>query len=108
MEQYKVPKNVVETVSVPAMNPQVLEVLSPVKRHADLNLQKIQKDMLLSTLPIFQVLGKLVETKEDPGSFEPDIAIKQLTDSLAFLGAANTGLFDHRKQNIKADLPVNM
>ena len=105
VENYKIPKNVVEAVSVPAMNPPVYEVLSPAKRHSDLSLQKVQKDMLLSALPIFQLLDKLVEVKEDPGLLDPEVAIKQLTDSLAFLGSANTGLLDHRKLNIKGDLP---
>ena len=61
--------------------------------------------MLLSALPICQLLDKLVEVKDDPGLLDAEGAIKQLTDSLAFLGSANTGLSEHMKQNIKDDLP---
>ena len=108
VETYKIPKNVVEAVSVPAMNPQIYEVLPPYKRHLDLGLQKIQKDMLLSSLPTMKVLGLLLEAKDEPGNLDFHAAIKHLTDSLAFLGSSNTNLIEQRKLNIKFDLPQNV
>ena len=104
VENYKIPKNVVDAVSVPAMNPQVYEVIPPFKRHLDLGLQKIQKDMLFSALPTMKVLGLLLEAKDDPEQLDIPAAIKQLTDSLAFIGSSNTSLTEHRKMNIKFDL----
>ena len=85
METFKVPK-VVEAGAVPAMNPQVFEVW-PSPKYADLSLQKVPKDMLLSALPIVKTLAIWWKPKR---------------------GAANSGLVDQRKVNIKGELPQSV
>ena len=106
-ELYPRPKNI-ESTSVPKVNKPIWDGMRKFTRSNDATLQKVQKDFLKSALPITEVISKLLAAREDPSTLNVDQMVLSLTDSLAFLGAANVEMVNKRKELIKADLPKNM
>ena len=106
-ELYPRPKNI-ESTSVPKVNKPIWDGMRKFTRSNDATLQKVQKEFLKSALPITEVISKLLAAREDPSILNLDQIVLSLTDSLAFLGAANVEMVNKRKDLIKADLPKSM
>jgi len=75
-------------------------------RSNDLNLQRIQANLLKGVIPIVSIVEKLVKAQGDIPAELLDIEslIKTATDSVALLGAANFGINMQRRESIKPEL----
>ena len=108
IDLYKIPANVSATLTVPKLNNPIFENLAPHKKKVDINLQKVQKDIQLAAVPIMHAVTNLLEARDSQDKLELDQVIHNLTDSLAFLGCANSGMLEQRRENLKFDLPKNL
>lgn len=68
---------------------------------ADLSLQSIQKDFLMSAIPTVKVMQQLNAARDDLGKLNVNDLIRSLSDSLNFVGSANIGMVNKRRALIK-------
>ena len=106
-DKYLRPQNI-EFLEAPQINKPVWSNISHNARTNDCTLQAIQRDFLKSAIPTLSVMQKLNDSKEDPSSLDIKDLIRTLSDSLAFLGSANTGMIKARRSFLKKELPPNM
>ena len=106
-EQHLLPKYV-EYVNTPQINNSVWVILPHATKRNDVNLQTIQKKFLNSAVSIMKVMEQLNDAREDPSCLDLGNLVWVLTDSLAFLGAANVDMVSLRRSCVKKDLPANM
>ena len=106
-KNYLKPGNV-EFVNTPQINKPIWNSLSHSTKGNDVILQSIQKDFLHSTLPIFTVMEKLQEARDNPAGIDVKELVRGLADGLACIGSANVGMVRLRRANIKKELPHNM
>ena len=55
-----------------------------------------------------KVMEQLNEARENPFCLDLGSLVRVLTDSLAFIGAANVDMVSLRRSCVKKDLPANM
>ena len=106
-DSYKRPKNV-EFLTAPQVNTPVWASLSMPAKSNDLGLQLVQRDLLLSAVPIMRVMDKLNSAQDDLNTLDGRDLLRTLGDSLAFIGSANVGLVRKRRFLLKDQLPLNM
>ena len=105
--KYLTPKNV-EVASAPRVNPPVWDVMGNFTRKDDMNLQKIQRNVLKSSIPVAKVMEELYKNKDNPDQIDVNQLITTLSDSINFIGSANVQLVRARKNFLRKDLPKNM
>lgn len=106
-ETYVRPKNV-EYVNTPATNKIVFDSLNHSTKMTDVNLQLIQKCFLSSVIPLVGILNDMAQNDLNLEKMNANDIIKKITDSIAFIGSANTNMIKTRKQLMKRDLPTRM
>ena len=106
-ETYLKPKNI-KFIDPPRINKPIWESMGPNSQKQDNKMQTIQKFMLRSVLPTIEAIEILDNGREDAGNLEIDKVIKNLIDSISFIGAANVEIVKKRKESIKRELPSNM
>ena len=74
----------------------------------DLALQGIQKDFLMSGIPIIKVMLQLNAAKDDLNELEVKDLLRSLSNSLALLGSANVGMVNMLSSHSEKELPPNM
>lgn len=101
------PKNV-KFVECPQVNKQVLFNMKRNTRSIDMKMQGVQREFLKSAIPITKVIDTLHAEYDKGTELDLPSLIKNLSDSLAFLGSANVEMVKCRRENIKGDIPQKM
>ena len=101
------PKNV-SFIGCPQVNKQVWYGLKRSTRAQDFKLQSVQKEFLKSAIPITKVIDSLHAGHEQGNELDVPSLIKNLSDSLAFLGSANMEMVKCRREIIKDEIPQKM
>lgn len=103
--RYTRPENC-ECLEPTQVNYLIWDKLKHETRSSDLKLQRIQANLLKGIIPIVSVVEQLVKVQDKIPVELLDIEnlIKNATDSVALLGAANFGLNMQRRDNIKPEL----
>ena len=105
-EKYARPQNI-EFLQAPKVNKAIWNNLVQAKS-TDVQLQAIQRQFLLSSIPVIKVMEELNAAVGNPELFDPKKLIRTLGDSLAITGTANVNMVKLRKDFIKKELPKNM
>jgi len=106
-EKYLIPSNV-EYVDTPLINKPIWGTLSHESKRNDVALQTIQKKFLHGSLPILDVMQKLNASQDDLNALDAKQLVQKLSDSLAFIGSANTSMVQYRRNCLKKDIPQSM
>ena len=106
-KKYLRPKNVA-FASAPKINKQVWLSMSASKKMLDKKLQDVQRQFLLSTVPIMNVIKDITQAKSEGTELDLGGIIHTLSDAVAFVGSSNLNMVQTRKENIKEEIPQNL
>ena len=97
-------------LETPKVNEQIWTAISPATKSLDATLQNIEKNFLKGVNPLTKVVEDLLKVREKikPEILDVSEMVKNITDSIAFIGIANVDLIKKRRELVKQDLPHKM
>jgi hypothetical protein len=99
-----------EFAQAPKTNPEIWNSIPGTCRATDMSLQDVQGKILNGIVPIAKTIDSLyaVVNNGNMDQLKLKDMIKDLSDSVASIGAANLALIKQRRDHIKTVLPTNM